>query len=189
MNIQEHNEPETWYHVTNVFKPDELEIIKKHLPGEGLEINGKREHHTSNRSFVTQDSDPEIAAVFEPWVNKADELTEWLGVDCSEGRLRVELITDAAGMFLEPHIDIKEKIFTFQIYLGSGEAEWGTTIYKDWDTKFYTVPFVDNTGWMTHYKADVIHGVQEHRINGTRNSVIINYVQGQWNDTDQLFYG
>lgn len=189
MNIQKHTEPDTWYHVTNVFKPHELDVIKSHLPEQGLEINGKREHLTSSRSFVTQNSSQDLVDIFAPWQDRADELTEWLGVDCSNGRLRVELITDAAGMFLEPHVDIKEKIFTFQIYLGSGEADWGTTLYKDWDTKFYTVPFVDNTGWMTHYQADVIHGVQEHRISGTRNSLIINYVQGDWRDTDQLFYG
>jgi hypothetical protein len=189
MNLQKHTEPDTWFHVTNIFTPKELGIIGKYLPQEGLEINGKREHHTSSRTFITENSDPEIAKLFAPWQDKADELSDMFEVDCTGGRLRVELITDAEGMHLTPHIDIKEKLFTFQIYLGKGEADWGTTLYKDWDTKFYTVPFVNNTGWATNKDADVIHGVLENRINGTRTSLIINYVKGDWRDTDQLFYG
>ena len=51
--------------------------------------------------------------------------------------LRMEYIQDLDGMWLEPHRDIKEKLFSMVIYLCTGPfaKDWGTDIY-DHDVKW-----------------------------------------------------
>tara|TARA_A200000113_G_scaffold210052_1_gene209603 strand:+ start:80 stop:658 length:579 start_codon:yes stop_codon:yes gene_type:complete len=190
MKVNIRNEPDNWFYIEDVFNTPDLEIIKKYIPEDSLDISGKREHNTSTRSFVNIQSPEELKDVF----TKFDEMamrkffSDLTRVDCSTGRLRVEIINDNAGAYLEEHIDIKEKLITFQIYVNEGDINWGTTIYSDWDTEYTTVPFVQNTGWLTHKNADIIHGVKEHSVTGKRHSVIINYIDGDWRDTDQLFH-
>ena len=190
MKVNIRNEPDNWFYIEDVFNTPDLEIIKKYIPEDSLDISGKREHNTSTRSFVNIQSPEELKDVF----TKFDEMamrkffSDFTRVDCSTGRLRVEIINDNAGAYLEEHIDIKEKLITFQIYVNEGDINWGTTIYSDWDTEYTTVPFVQNTGWLTHKNADIIHGVKQHSVTGKRHSVIINYIDGDWRDTDQLFH-
>ena len=190
MKVNIRNEPDNWFYIEDVFNTPDLEIIKKYIPEDSLDISGKREHNTSTRSFVNIQSPEELKDVF----TKFDEMamrkffSDLTRVDCSTGRLRVEIINDNAGAYLEEHIDIKEKLITFQIYVNEGDINWGTTIYSDWDTEYTTVPFVQNTGWLTHKNADIIHGVKQHSVTGKRHSVIINYIDGDWRDTDQLFH-
>ncbi len=190
MKVSIRNEPDNWFYMEDVFNTPDLEIIKKYIPEDSLDISGKREHNTSTRSFVNIQSPEELKDVF----TKFDEMamrkffSDLTRIDCSTGRLRVEIINDNAGAYLEEHIDIKEKLITFQIYVNEGDINWGTTIYSDWDTEYTTVPFVQNTGWLTHKNADIIHGVKQHSVTGKRHSVIINYIDGAWRDTDQLFH-
>ncbi len=189
MNINKYEQPTEWFHITDVFSNTELAIIDKFIPNSSLEIKGKRSHNTVNRTFVTIDSPIQLLQVF-------DKFNEWqmrkvfseiTGVDCYEGKLRIELVNDNAGTHLEKHVDIKEKLITFQIYINEGNLDWGTTIYKDWENEHATVPFIRNSGWLTHKNVDTIHGIKENSVTGQRHSVLINYIEGNWNDTDQLF--
>lgn len=189
MQIDIHTEPGKWFHVKNVFNQEERKIIMNHIPQTPIDINGNRGDASSIRTFITKNSPVDIRSVFEPYLNKKDLFTDITGVDCTHGKLRVELVADSLGSHLNKHIDIPEKLITLQIYMGGGEANWGTTIYKDWDTQFYTVPFVSNTGWMTHAGGEIIHGVKPGVVTDLRYSVIINYVQGDWRDTNQLWDG
>lgn len=190
MKIKQYKNPQHWCHIEEVFTLQEAQIIKKYIPTSGLEISGRRAHNTATRSFVNVNSPNELKSIFEKYDGKdmRNFFTDLTGVDCSTGRLRVEIINDQAGAYLEKHIDIKEKLITFQIYMNQGNIDWGTTIYTDWDTEHTTVPFVQNTGWLTHRNADVIHGVKQNSVTGERHSVIINYIEGNWRDTDQLFH-
>ena len=189
MQIDLHTEPGMWFHVKKVFNQEEQQIIMNHVPQTPIDINGNRGDASSIRTFVTKNSSADIRSVFEPYLNKKDLFTDITGVDCTHGKLRVELVADNLGSHLDKHIDIPEKLITLQIYMGDGEPNWGTTIYKDWDTQFYTVPFVNNTGWMTHAGGEIIHGVKPEVVTDLRYSVIINYVQGDWRDADQLWDG
>lgn len=189
MNITRYDVPTEWYHITDIFSNTELAIIDKFIPKSSLEIQGKRSHNTDSRTFVTIDSPIQLLSVF-------DKFNEWqmrkvfseiTGVNCHDGKLRIELVNDSAGAHLEKHVDIKEKLITFQIYINEGDKSWGTTIYKDWETEHATVPFVRNTGWLTHKNVDTIHGIKENNVTGQRHSVLINYIEGDWNDTEQLF--
>ena len=190
MNISEYDTPAQWFHVTDVFTPLEMAVIEKHIPKQGLEISGRRAHNTTARSFVTVNSPDELINVFEKYdgwqLRKV--FSEITGVDCHTGRLRIELVNDQAGAHLERHVDIKEKLITFQVYMNDGDPSWGTTIYKDWDNEHATVPFIKNTAWLTHRDVNIIHGVKQNSVTGERHSVIINYIEGEWRDTDQLFH-
>lgn len=190
MITQKHHEPQEWFHVTEIFTDEELAIIDSNIPQQPLDIHGKRDNNSSARSFVNLNSNHELLSVFSHFDSSEtrERFTNLTGVDCSTGRLRIEIVNDAPGTHLEKHVDIKEKLITLQIYINKGEYDWGTTIWHDLDTKFYTVPFQRNTGWLTHRNADVIHGVQENRVTANRHSVIINYIDGDWRDTDQLFH-
>jgi hypothetical protein len=189
MQINKHTQPNIWFHVTKIFTEQEQKIIMDYIPQTPIDINGNRGETSSIRTFVTKNSSDDIRSVFESYLDKKDFFTEVTGVDCTNGKLRVELVADNLGSHLDKHIDIPEKLITLQIYMGEGEANWGTTIYNDWDTQFYTVPFVQNTGWMTHAGGNIIHGVKPNVVTDKRYSVIINYVQGDWRDTNQLWDG
>ena len=190
MNISKYEQPTEWFHVTDVFSDFELDIIDKFIPQTSLDINGKRSHNTVKRKFVNVNSPIQLLQVFD----KFDEwqmrkvFSEITGVDCYNGKLRIELVNDNAGAHLEKHIDIKEKLITFQVYINEGNLDWGTTIYKDWEHEHATVPFIRNSGWLTHKNVDTIHGIKENSVTGQRHSVLINYIEGDWNDTEQLFH-
>ena len=141
------------------------------------------------RLYVTKTKTPQIAELFANY--NTDEAKSWfstfLGVDCTQGHLRIELCTDSIGFYLNRHIDWPEKIMTFQTYLGSGDPIMGTSLYNDDNSLYATVPFVHNTGWITDNQSKVMHGVERGAVNSIRHSVIINYVTDGWRETNQLY--
>ena len=176
-----------WTHVNKAFSTSFSKRILDLFPDPFYSLNssGKRDGSNEYRSFIT--SSHEGYQLFEVWnTNYAKQkLSDISGVDCTRGKLRIELCQDAPGFWLEKHIDIPEKLITLQIYLGRGKQEWGTTIYDHKDT--ITVPFIHNSGWMTYADSKCIHGVEPGAVDGVRRSIIINYVVGDWRDTDQLY--
>ena len=95
-----------------------------------------------------------------------------------QGYLRVEVICDREGFWLEPHKDIKEKLMSMLLYVNlAGESEGlGTDIY-DGDLKLVdTVPFRNNYGYMFAPAHDTWHGLEKKTIQRERRSVLINYV-------------
>ena len=75
---------------------------------------------------------------------------------------------------------------TLQVYIGSGNSVWGTTIYSQPDVVYKNLPFIHNTGWLSVLGEPVLHGVMKNKVDGYRKSVIINYVT-DWKDTEQLY--
>ena len=126
---------------------------------------------------------PEVARLF----------SQTLGIAANEledSYLRIEYIQDTDGAWLEPHRDIREKLFSMVIYLCTGpEAKgWGTDIYgadKKWvgrsSAEFNSaVIFVpgENT-W---------HGFDKRPIIGVRRLMEVNYVRPTWRDREQLCF-
>ena len=70
MKVNIRNEPDNWFYIEDVFNTPDLEIIKKYIPEDSLDISGKREHNTSTRSFVNIQSPEELKDVF----TKFDEM-------------------------------------------------------------------------------------------------------------------
>ncbi len=126
---------------------------------------------------------PEVARLFSGTLGIAAS-------DIEGSYLRIEYIQDTDGAWLEPHRDIREKLFSMVIYLCTGpEAkDWGTDIYdsgRKWvarsSAEFNSaVIFVpgDNT-W---------HGFDKRPIIGVRRLMEVNYVRPNWRDREQLCF-
>ena len=92
--------------------------------------------------------------------------------------LRIEVICDRQGFWLEPHKDIKEKRMSMLLYANPhGESEiLGTDLY-DQDLKLVkTMPYRHNVGYMFAPAHDTWHGLEKKAIRQERRSLLINYV-------------
>ena len=187
INYTSHSNPERYLHIKNCFlKPDK---ILEYFPDEVIDkpLTGKRDAANKFRMFAKKGT--ELGNIFADF-DKLDfrlHMTDITGVDCSKGRLRVELCQDGPGFYLEPHIDIPEKIITLQVYLGEGNQDWGTKLYNSEKVIYSSVPFEHNTGWCMSCDSPLIHGVEKNKVDGVRKSVIINYVTDNWRDKEQLY--
>jgi len=181
--------PNEWFHIHTCFEERTAQQILKYFPQPlDMPVTGKRDGANDFRMFVSKERNPQLAELFAEFDTPEvrDMFKDITGVDCSTGHLRIELCQDASGFYLEPHIDIPEKLITLQIYLDAGKPSWGTTIFNK-KSVFFTVPFMHNQGWMSHCNSPLIHGVQQDIVSDVRKSVIINYVVGDWRDTAQLY--
>jgi len=92
--------------------------------------------------------------------------------------LRVEVIVDRYGFWLQPHKDIAEKLMSMQLYVNlHGEPEnLGTDIYDAARRVVKTIPYRNNSGYMFAPGEDTWHGFERKRIARERRSLLINYV-------------
>ena len=165
----------------------------KIIPSSTTNHNGKRETYNSTRVFFNNQN-CQKTPIFHDIVNIFNnpktilKLSNLCGRNLSNGKLRIEYTLDTENFWLEPHLDIKEKLLTFLIYL-SKEPEsknWGTTIYNP-DLSFNKqVPYKQNLGFMFMAGKNSWHGVPKQKIKGIRKSLIINYVKNNWRNIDEL---
>jgi len=117
-------------------------------------------------------------------------LAQTLNIDVVGGYLRAEYMQDIDGMWLEPHRDIPEKLFSMVIYLFTGPdaAEWGTDIY-DAEQGWVDRSLPDfNTGAVFVAGPNTWHGFDKRPITGVRRLLEINYVRADWRARDQLAF-
>mgnify|MGYP003118483270 CR=1 FL=1 len=176
-------DPKKWFHMFNILTPDECKFLAT-LSKTQVKNTGERDHFNQHRVFITRES-KFFSRFNSEKTRKA--LSKITGVECYNGKLRIEYCVDSSGFFLKKHYDIPEKLITLQTYLGDGRVNWGTTLYNDDKTYNRLVPFIHNTGWLVGNNTKLLHGVKHNSISGTRHSLIINYVVGDWKDTDQLW--
>jgi len=150
--------------------------------------NGKRTFFTpSLRSsfpacaqFAEAMQRPDIARLFE----------EVCAVEVAGGFLRMEYIQDTDGAWLEPHRDIREKLFSMVIYLCTGpEAkDWGTDIYDNERRWIGRTSAEFNSAVIFVPGPDTWHGFERRPIIGVRRLMEINYVRPTWRDRGQLAF-
>ena len=180
--------PEHWFRIHKCFDDSTALTLLSFFPEEAhFSETGKRDGANKFRTFAKKDTP--LGDMFKDFADREFRihLSDITSVNCTEGELRVELCQDGPGFYLEPHIDISEKVITLQIYLDQGNEDWGTSLYTQAGTYYETVPFVHNTGWMSTMNSPLIHGVEQNIVDGIRKSVIINYVVGNWRDKEQLY--
>jgi hypothetical protein len=187
--IKEYTLPGHWFLIEEAFGDTTISEIEKLFPETPVitKFDGRRAAANEFRQFITRDNDTDYLFAFLDTEDARDYFTGLTGVDCTEGKLRIELCIDGPGFYLNNHIDIPEKLITLLIFVGDGPEYWGTSVFDSDNEYVRTVPFKHNAGWLTHKNADIIHGVRENTIDGIRKSVIINYVVGDWRDTTQLY--
>ena len=160
------------------------------------ETYGKRDSHNDLRRFFS----PEMRAQF-PVVRDVAEtfqseqvaraIESFCGADFRGSYLRIEYCQDRSGFWLEPHMDIKEKRITIQIYLNEGEGAdaLGTDLYdrnKRWHSR---TPSTLNQGMaFLPQEPYSFHGVEKHSIARVRRSLIINYVSDDWRSRHELSF-
>jgi hypothetical protein len=159
-----------------------------------IDTKGQRATFNNQRTFFTPDMRdlyPAIAVLSEamqrPEVARQFEST--CSIDATNAYLRIEYIQDLDGMWLEPHCDIKEKLFSMVLYLCTGPfaKDWGTDIY-DGERKWVGRSSADfNTAVIFIAGPNTWHGFEPRPIYGVRRLMEVNYVRG-WRDRDQLAF-
>jgi hypothetical protein len=156
--------------------------------------DGTRGSYNNKRTFFT----PEMRADF-PVCEKlcqalqsptvARQLEETCEIDAEGSYLRLEYMQDLDGMWLEPHRDIPEKLFSMVIYFCTGpEAKnWGTDIY-DHDKKWLKrAEATFNSAAIFKAGPHTWHGFEKRPIKGVRRLMEVNYVR-DFRGRDQLAY-
>jgi hypothetical protein len=154
---------------------------------------GKRESNNQTRVFFNKENCEKFNVIndlVKVFNNSKiiDQLGNICGRDLTKGKLRIEYTMDTGDFWLEPHLDIKEKLLTFLVYLSKdpGSNEWGTTIYNP-DLSFHSkAPYRSNLGLMFNQGINTWHGVPKQNIQGIRKNLIINYVTGEWQSIHEL---
>ena len=146
--------------------------------------DGTRDTYNDTRAFFTPERRSQFPAcavladaLQRPEVARQFEATTELDVEGSF--LRIEYIQDTDGAWLEPHTDIREKLFSMVIYFCTGpEAKnWGTDIY-DAERKWVGQASADfNTAVIFIPGDNTWHGFDQRPIKGVRRLMEINYVR------------
>lgn len=164
-------------------------------PPEGAIFEGKRETNNALRIYFTpenQEKFPVCRRVVEGFQDPAVRKTieQVTGADLSGGHLRIEYCQDTAGFWLEPHTDISVKQFTMLVYLTDDAilVNAGTDILEGPPDHKYvgSAPYAKNKGVIFIPGENTWHGVGHHPVEGTRRSIIINYVTSEWRDKWEL---
>jgi hypothetical protein len=181
-NKQRNESPFEHYTFTEFFCQKELADINKiALKRHSASLDGARTTN-NNRFFVDKEN---------MWSNSAlnrtvdfflrDEIIDMFekesGKKIRGNYLRVEFIEDREKSWLEPHVDISEKIMSLLIYLNNtGEGEdIGTALYDNEKRYVKTVPYIDNTGFYFYPSDNTWHGLESVKIKERRRAVMVNY--------------
>lgn len=164
-------------------------------PPQDATFDGKREANNSTRVYFSKENQSRfpvcrdmVAAFNHPIVISMIERTT--GANLDQGHLRIEYCQDIDGFWLEPHVDIRVKLFTMLVYL-SGEVELrdaGTDVYdaSPAHRRVATAPYEKNKGLIFIPGSNTWHGFTKRPINGVRRSIIINYVSPEWRSVEEL---
>jgi hypothetical protein len=154
---------------------------------------GKRDTYNSSRVFLNSENChkyPVLRSVVDVFNDSRiiSQLGDICGRDLTQGKLRIEHTLDNGDFWLEPHLDIKEKLLTFLVYLSKGgdSSQWGTELYNPDLSLYAKVPYKLNLGFMFMAGKNTWHGVPKQQIIGVRKSLIINYVSNEWQSLHEL---
>jgi hypothetical protein len=160
------------------------------------ETHGKRDSHNEARRFFSPEMQaryPVMRAVAEAFQGASvlRSLEKLCGVKLCGGYLRIEYCQDTGSFWLEPHMDIKEKFITLQIYLNTGEGadRLGTDLY-DGDKKYFsTSPSqLGDAMLFVPKEPSSWHGFEKRAIASVRRSLLINYVTDDWRSRHELSF-
>ena len=170
------------YTFTEFFCQKELtEINNLQLANHSASLDGARTTN-NNRFFVDKDnmsSNFTLERVVDFFLR--DETIDMFESECGRrirgNYLRVEFIEDKEKSWLEPHVDISEKIMSFLVYLNNTDEseDIGTALYDNNKNYVTTVPYIDNTGFYFYPGEDTWHGLESVKIKKRRRAVMVNY--------------
>jgi hypothetical protein len=158
-------------------------------------FDGKRDTNNASRVYFTPENQakyPVYRHIVDGFKNPEvkESIEAATGANLSDGHLRIEYCQDEGNFWLEPHTDIFVKKFTMLVYLSDdpGLANAGTNIFEGPpEHKFVgSAPYGKNKGVIFIPGENTWHGFGHYPINGTRKSIIINYVTSEWREQWEL---
>ena len=166
------------------------EIYKTPIPSGKVIFDGTRAGDKNGkdllsklRVFVDQNNYTEFPnlknLISEMQSKECQKLIEgMLNVNLKNSYVRVEVIADKDGFWLEPHCDIKEKLMSSIIFVNKyGEDEnLGTDFYHPDLSIAKTIPYRNNYGYIFTAEKDSWHGLEKKKIKKERRCIQINYV-------------
>ena len=166
------------------------EIYKTPIPSGDVIFDGTRAGDKNGkdllsklRVFIDQNNYTEFPnlknLISEMQSKECQKLIEgMLNVNLTNSYVRVEVIADKNGFWLEPHCDIKEKLMSSIIFVNKyGEDEnLGTDFYHPDLSIAKTIPYRNNYGYIFTAEKDSWHGLEKKKIKKERRCIQINYV-------------
>ena len=135
------------------------------------------------RVFITKENSadyPELYKLVKEMQSKkcTDLISKMINRNLSNSFVRVEVISDKNGFWLEPHCDIKEKLMSSILFVNRyGENEnLGTDFYTPDLKVAKTLPYKNNFGYIFTSEKDSWHGLEKKRIKNERRCLQLNYV-------------
>ena len=160
------------------------------------ETYGKRDSHNDVRRFFSpamQTEFPVMRQIAEAFQQSTvvQSIQNLVGVSLAGSYLRIEYCQDVNGFWLEPHMDLSEKLVTLQVYLNTGrdEGTLGTDLYDSQKRFVVTTPSAFGQGILfVPREPDSWHGFEKRAISHIRRSLIINYVTDEWRSRHELSF-
>jgi len=187
----EHSIPFLHWEISDCLDTSTLEeIIKTTIPKGDRSYDGTRAADYSGegvdgklRLFITKynvNKFPFLQKLINELQNKNyyQKISGYLKKDLSGSFVRLEVIADKLGFWLQPHKDIPEKLMTMMIWANPyNESEnLGTDLYNENFELVKTVKYKHNCGYFFASGKDTWHGLEKKEIKIERRCVQINYV-------------
>ena len=135
------------------------------------------------RVFITKENSsyyPELYELVKEMQSKecTDLISKMINRNLANSFVRVEVIADKNGFWLEPHCDIKEKLMSSILFVNRyGENEnLGTDFYTPDHKVAKTLPYINNFGYIFTSEKDSWHGLEKKYIKNERRCLQLNYV-------------
>ena len=135
------------------------------------------------RVFITKENSsdyPELYKLVKEMQSKecTDLISKMINRNLSNSFVRVEVIADKNGFWLEPHCDIKEKLMSSILFVNRyGENEnLGTDFYTPDLKVAKTLPYRNNFGYIFTSEKASWHGLEKKYIKNERRCLQLNYV-------------
>ena len=135
------------------------------------------------RIFINKDNAsefPELLRIVKVMQSKECTalISKLINRDLENTYVRLEIIADRDGFWLEPHCDIKEKLMSSILFVNRyGENEnLGTDFYTPDLKVAKTLPYKNNTGYIFTSEENSWHGLEKKKIKKERRCLQLNYV-------------
>ena len=190
-NLNHFKEPFSHWTLENPLSETSIdEIYSMELPEGNVIFDGTRAgDKTGNnllgklRVFITKENSsdyPELYELVKEMQSKecTDLISKMVDRNLSNSFVRVEVIADKNGFWLEPHCDIKEKLMSSILFVNRfGENEnLGTDFYTPDLKVAKTLPYRNNFGYIFTSEKDSWHGLEKKYIKNERRCLQLNYV-------------
>lgn len=183
----------------SVLAPEACDALVEWEPGEQAragDVGGRRETRNKMRVFVDKEIRAKDARLdrMAHLLDSAEirqAFADYCGAQLEGAALRLELCLDTDGFWLEPHTDIGAKKLTLLISLSENDhaGEWGTDLMTPEGESVARAPGAFNSGVLFIPSDKTWHGFVPRPIEGTRRTLIVNFVDQSWRAVHELAFG